>query len=619
MSITNSKNKFGPLKFEWTSPSGVVTVTDVPELLVHENGDYLVRAITEFDCSNTPSRINVNYQPIPKIKLDISWTGGECLENGGSLIVELTNDSDCKEEDITYFWTLPDGTTEETEEPKLAVHVSGLYKVYAKSIYSCFSVPTEKVVEYNPSPTFTLNGAEACEIDSQILEANIVNTDVDKDKLTYTWSNGGDVISTGVGELFRTIEVKLNKDIDSPTVEKYILTISTDKCDITHDAFVTFNPTPIFDLGGDLEMCDIENRILTIGDINYSSIIWNTGETTKSIKVVESGEYSVVVDLNGCTYKDAIYVEAIPFPKYSIDVLGVDCDTKVITLDVNTEEENVEYLWSTGETTKTIKVNKGGDYSIVVRKKGSVSNPKDEVGCSIAKNIELKNQFFEDLSSEEEINLCAGDSVTLKPNHEFESILWSTGATTPSITVKEGGIYEATITNKYYCNDKLTYDIIIDEGPEVTKVDVQEEYVAFEFEGGVAPFEYFVDDSQVYSKNIANDFTEGTHTLYIRDVNGCDCSEEFFVKDPIAVIDIVTPNGDGFNDTWEVEDLKRYPRSMVRIYDRYGRLMHKSPGVSLNWDGRFNGNNVPATDYWYHIDLFGDGRTVYTGHFALIR
>ena len=612
--IENPKFEFGDIKYLWTRPGASDTITVAPELLVHENGDYTVRAITEFDCSNQPSKINVDYQPIPKIALNASWTGNVCLTEAGYINVSITNDSDCKEEDITYFWTLPDGiTVVETEDPKLEVHASGKYIVQAKSKFECLSEPTEIDIDYTPAPSFTLAGTETCEIDTHILEADFtdMNPDIDISKLTYLWSTG---------ETTSTIEVSNSEDISSAKTVKYSVTITTEGgCTLTKDAFITFNPSPIFDLGDDIEMCDIESRIITIGDIPHDKITWSTGETTKSISVYKAGEYWATVELDGCTYTDVINVETVPFPKFRVEATKMDCDIKVILLEVITEDNNLEFLWNTKnkENTKSIQITKGGDYSVVVRKRGNDAT----IGCSIVKNIEINNQFFEDYNAIEELTVCEGESLELKPEHEYKSIKWSTGATTPSISVTDAGEYTAVTTNEFFCNSQITYEIELDEGPEITKIEITEGTLNFDHEGGVAPFEYFIDDKQISSRNVVIDFPGGIHTLYIKDKYGCDCSEEFEFKDDISIIKVVSPNGDGVNDTWKIDALKDrdYNRSHVRIYDRYGRLMHESSGVTLNWDGTFNGKNVPATDYWYHIDLFGDGRTVYTGHFALIR
>jgi gliding motility-associated-like protein len=80
-----------------------------------------------------------------------------------------------------------------------------------------------------------------------------------------------------------------------------------------------------------------------------------------------------------------------------------------------------------------------------------------------------------------------------------------------------------------------------------------------------------------------------------------------------------TPNGDGFHDFWNVKGVSMLSNtnSIIYIFDRYGKLLKQLSAVSAGWDGTYNGNQMPADDYWYSIQ-FDDGRNV-NGHFALKR
>ena len=71
-----------------------------------------------------------------------------------------------------------------------------------------------------------------------------------------------------------------------------------------------------------------------------------------------------------------------------------------------------------------------------------------------------------------------------------------------------------------------------------------------------------------------------------------------------------TPNGDGINDTWFIENIERYPNAEITIFSRWGREIFFSPGnYNNNWNGRYKNNNEPVPDgsYAYVIDLDGDG------------
>ena len=78
-----------------------------------------------------------------------------------------------------------------------------------------------------------------------------------------------------------------------------------------------------------------------------------------------------------------------------------------------------------------------------------------------------------------------------------------------------------------------------------------------------------------------------------------------------------TPNGDGFHETWRIENQELEPNFTVFIYDRYGKLLHYFPSNSNGWDGTYNGNLMLSTDYWFVVNR-QDGRRL-MGHFALKR
>ena len=107
--------------------------------------------------------------------------------------------------------------------------------------------------------------------------------------------------------------------------------------------------------------------------------------------------------------------------------------------------------------------------------------------------------------------------------------------------------------------------------------------------------------------------------MSIKDANGCEYNDVVLTH----VINLIemqffTPNGDGFNDYWRIENAENTPEAQLNIYDRYGKLvrsMHTSQHET--WDGTLNGNPLPANDYWYML-ILPNGK-VYKGHFALKR
>lgn len=77
-----------------------------------------------------------------------------------------------------------------------------------------------------------------------------------------------------------------------------------------------------------------------------------------------------------------------------------------------------------------------------------------------------------------------------------------------------------------------------------------------------------------------------------------------------------TPNNDGINDSWSVNSLKDINVSSVTIFDRFGQLI-KQLSSNQQWDGTFNGRDLPSDSYWYAVEF--ENNSQITGYFALKR
>jgi len=106
----------------------------------------------------------------------------------------------------------------------------------------------------------------------------------------------------------------------------------------------------------------------------------------------------------------------------------------------------------------------------------------------------------------------------------------------------------------------------------------------------------------------------GDYLLTVKDQNGCGIATR-----EIIVLDypkFFTPNADGINDVWKIENLMDSDAN-VAIFNRYGQLLIQFNPSSFGWDGNFNSNIMPSSDYWFILTL-SDGRII-KGHFALKR
>jgi gliding motility-associated-like protein len=86
----------------------------------------------------------------------------------------------------------------------------------------------------------------------------------------------------------------------------------------------------------------------------------------------------------------------------------------------------------------------------------------------------------------------------------------------------------------------------------------------------------------------------------------------------VTPTNIITPNGDGINDYWVIENLDSYPDNEVQIFDKAGRILYQVKNYQNNWDGTINSNLLAEGTYYYVIN-FGSGKKIKKGYITIIR
>ncbi|WGK64305.1 T9SS type B sorting domain-containing protein [Croceiramulus getboli] len=217
--------------------------------------------------------------------------------------------------------------------------------------------------------------------------------------------------------------------------------------------------------------------------------------------------------------------------------------------------------------------------------------------------------------------LCEGLPTVLDAGTGFDSYLWSTGETTPSISVSDPGTYTVTTTSggASMCTSMTTFVVQLSEPPVFQGVQISDWTAnrnSFTVEvSGTGTYEYSLDDITYQTSNTFTDLRPGEYTVFIRDVGGC--AELQVTVSLLFYPNYFTPNGDGFHDTWQIIASEFEPDMFIYIFDRYGKLIKQLDPLSEGWDGTYNGRNLPSTDYWFLVER-EDGRS-FRGHFSLVR
>ncbi|WP_229719348.1 choice-of-anchor L domain-containing protein [Winogradskyella schleiferi] len=203
-----------------------------------------------------------------------------------------------------------------------------------------------------------------------------------------------------------------------------------------------------------------------------------------------------------------------------------------------------------------------------------------------------------------------------------------TGETGPSIMPTQGGNYRVDVidvstSTETSCPNFDTTVVMESEPPSIT-VNVLTQNFAESHVLEVVPgdeigdYEYSLDNGPWQDGTLFTDVSPGQHHITARDRNGCGTTTE-----PAFIIDYplyFTPNGDGRNETWNIESIGNGAK--IYIFDRYGKLLKQISPNGTGWDGTYNGVAMPTSGYWFTVEydepLTGE-RKEFRAHFTLKR
>lgn len=171
--------------------------------------------------------------------------------------------------------------------------------------------------------------------------------------------------------------------------------------------------------------------------------------------------------------------------------------------------------------------------------------------------------------------------------------------------IMESGFYKDSVISSSGCDSVINLQLIVHPVYK-THQDIS-----------ILWGEYYQINNHFYDKpGVYNDMfisKEGCDSLVVTKL------KMIYSNCPAIVIPpYFSPNNDGINDTFEIENISCYPGAEVQIYDRYSKLLKKYCGSEQGWDGIYNGTQMPSNDYWYIVRIPEIARH-YTGHFRIVR
>jgi hypothetical protein len=362
--------------------------------------------------------------------------------------------------------------------------------------------------------TGNVNADAGATLEINCINASVVlNGSTTLSGATYLWATvNGNIVSGGN---------TLNPTVNAAGTYTITVTNSSNGCQAIDSVVVTVNLTvPGVNLGADIDLCAGASAVLDAGNTG-SGFLWSGGDTTQTITVTAGGSFAVTVTgSNGCSASDTIEVNIHPFPVVNIltrdTLIGACADT--IVLDANISGT---ILWSTAEVSAQIRVVTSGTYTVTVTSAFGCSTAASITVTLINKTINqvmlgdtIVHTGCMDLDAttsgavdylwcdgkdyplvrvcetgfycvtvtniygctsfdtvyviiNEAVNLgpdttLQGGSIVLDAGTAGNIYLWSTGATTRTITVTTSGTYWARVSDNtgYLGSDTVIVDIV---------------------------------------------------------------------------------------------------------------------------------------------------------------
>lgn len=207
-----------------------------------------------------------------------------------------------------------------------------------------------------------------------------------------------------------------------------------------------------------------------------------------------------------------------------------------------------------------------------------------------------------------DIEMCIGDTAVLDAGAgNGYTYLWSTGATTRTITVNQLGIYSVTINNGI-CTKTFTVKVMAAALPYISNLDYSNNTLTITAENPSinnipGTLEYSIDGGINWqTSNIFTNLLNNTdYTIRVR-IQGTSCegSIDFFT---FYINNIITPNQDGVNDVIDLTSVGKFKNFTGSIYDRYGVEMFRFSKETPIWNGTVGGKRLSTATYWYKFNF----------------
>jgi len=331
------------------------------------------------------------------------------------------------------------------------------------------------------------------------------------------------------------------------------------------------------------ELCiaDAKNVTYQVHNTNGSVYVWTAeggeilnGQGTNKVTVnwLQEGVNSLVVEETSTTIDTVCYGESEPL---QVEIINDSIDIALLNVSFN-NDDNVELEYYSEKL-----VNHRHTLYILAENEDTGR----EMQVHVSAEYDGSTYYFP--SSAE----LAPETIRLKVENLCGELFISNPQQTIVVSERNTAEIDRALlvwnSNKYWDNNRVEYEVW-----HASERDGTWERIA----GGISAnqFDYFNEGFSLehYFRIKANNLDKG--------VSSWSNTLRVVFENTIEIPDVFTPNGDGFNDVWEIQNIRFHEPERVTVYNRYGQKFYESRGSYVPWDGTFK-DEVTQGTYFYEI------------------
>jgi len=420
----------------------------------------------------------------------------------------------------------------------------------------------------------------------------------------------------------------------------YTFTPATGQCALNSTTSVIVNSNPSINLSGTNPKCFGDTNGIIGVNISGGNAVYNINWNGNSLVIsgnsyqingLTGGYYAVnVSDINGCSGSASYTLSDPSAISISANINDVSChdgyDGEII-LTATGGQTPYYATWDNILTGMHISDLQAGVYAVTV---------SDNNNCNIYGTYTINQPASLELIAETQNITCYGaNDGFIKLNASGGTQPYTYSITNDGNTENQQfnmaatpGNYTLSVEDTNGCSDNKS--VSISEPGEIfasynyhnpSCEGNRDGFVEFVVSGGTEPYLYYWNESMITIPLIPA-LAQGQYSLSISDANNCivDLGIATLIDNPVDCIKIpnaFTPNGDGVNDTWIIENIEIFSGAYLQVFNRWGQELWAAKSSENPWDGTFNDRFVPAGTYLYVIDLH-NGADAYTGTVTVV-